>query len=159
MSPTHFLRKWVASFTIAPPSLGELKDTVAYKKTTERPLMEFLSYAIEVECRPWSSIINPPLPEHKRRVHVGWGQSHHVSDFFGDHPQLLKVHKAVHAGVIAWERRNERRKVKQQSHKFLLTTSVVCDVTVDLSAENLLVLLGIYWGFLTGRKANQQLTL
>lgn len=26
-----------------------------------------------------------------------------MSDFLGDHSQLLKVHQTVHAGVVAWE--------------------------------------------------------
>lgn len=56
-----------------------------------------------------------------------------MSDFLGDHPQLLKVNQAVHAGVIAWGRKkNESCRVKEQSDKFLLTQSVV-----DLSAEKL----------------------
>lgn len=47
---------------------------------------------------------NQPLSEHEGWVHVGWGQPNHVPDFLGDHSQLLKVHKTIHTGVIAWEK-------------------------------------------------------
>lgn len=30
-----------------------------------------------------------------------------MSDFFGDHPQLLKVHQAVHFGVVSLGRERE----------------------------------------------------
>jgi len=44
-----------------------------------------------------------PGPEHEGRVHVDGRHATHVANLFGNHPQLLKVHQAVHFGVVAWE--------------------------------------------------------
>lgn len=50
-----------------------------------------------------------PGPEHERRVHVDGGHATNMANFFGNHPQLLKVHQAVHFRVIAWETEEERK--------------------------------------------------
>lgn len=49
-----------------------------------------------------------PLSEHESWVHVGWGQSHYMSDLLGNHPQLLKIHQPIDSGVIAWDGKNKR---------------------------------------------------
>lgn len=43
-----------------------------------------------------------PGPEHEGWVHVDRGHSSNMANFFGDHPQLLKVYQAVHFRIIPW---------------------------------------------------------
>lgn len=59
-----------------------------------------------------------PLSEHESWVHVGWGQSHYMSDLLGNHPQLLKIHQPIDIGVIAWDGKNKKFHIYTQTMRF-----------------------------------------
>lgn len=42
-----------------------------------------------------------PGPEHEGWVHVDGSHATDMANFFGNHPQLLKVHQAVHFRVVS----------------------------------------------------------
>lgn len=57
-----------------------------------------------------------PGPEHESRVHIDRGHSPNMANFFGDHPQLLKVNQAIHFRVIPWEAQRKQKMKSDSCH-------------------------------------------
>lgn len=97
----RFNREFFRCDTFKDYLICDSKDSQPHQSKVMREYLELFRRFLTLKT-------SKPLSEHESWVHVGWGQSHYMSDLLGNHPQLLKVHQPIDSGVIAWDGKNKR---------------------------------------------------